>query len=53
MALNESNTPSTKGAIMPLTPEEINSESNAVIDRMSTWFGFFDEIRATPVPNEK
>lgn len=38
---------------MPLTLEEINTESNAVIDRMATWFGFFDEIRATPVPTEK
>lgn len=38
---------------MPLSIEEINSDSNAVIDRVSRWFDFFDEIRATPVPDEK
>jgi hypothetical protein len=37
---------------MALTLEELNSESNAVIDRVSRWLDFFDEIRATPVPNQ-
>lgn len=38
---------------MALTLEELNSESNAVIDRMSRWFDMFDEIRATPVPTNQ
>lgn len=38
---------------MPLTIEEINTDSNAVIERVTRWFDMIDEILATPLDNEK